>query len=180
MKAVIFIIWQFAFTKFNTCDCIKSVIFYILTTWRIPLIQFKIIKCRYTNDIIHSLFFTFEHCLAFRHDRPRWKFLYVIFSKYTCKTIDNVRNIKELDIPTSKNVRAIAWPISKEPFTQIDFIFASNIIYILIIITIWTTSIDFSFTTKSVNTNSRYGLCCLVRIGKSTFGTNLNVYESNM
>ena len=121
---------------------------------------------------------TIDICFAFRNVIPRRKFLSLIFTQDFTKTIYKIWNIKELCVPTSDNIRTIVRPQHQKLFTNSPFVFAFNINFIALHFIVTTTEhIGFAVDVSDCNCGDRF--VRQIRIRKSVFRTNLNIYDSD-
>ena len=98
----------FLFTKFDKTDVIQSVT--LLCRVRILLIQFKIIKLTYANDIKCSMVSAHLVDVIIEYSFPRRESFDLILTKTDLDTIDQIRQVKETCVPSCEYIRHIGFP----------------------------------------------------------------------
>ena len=111
---------------------------------------------------------------------PRGESLDRLLVKYFCKTIAQIRDIKELCVPTSDNVWLNNRPLMNKLTKQVNLISTVNVSYIITIVLKFMQAPDHNFFVLMIfKSNRQKRLFCLSWIWKSIFTLHLNVNRDN-
>ena len=141
-------------------------------------IEVKIIKSSNTHDFKGLLLSgTAKTCLinrSFTHKAPRRKSGAKSFIKQSGHSIDKVRYVKKLYVPTSNNVDILFRPKRNKFCQQIQFITALIVNYIVIMYFIFTSTKYMKYIFH-LDSNGRNWFTCSLRVRKTIFGTGFDI-----